>query len=775
MKKYIHNGSFSLESGESMDQLHIVYQTFGKTNAAKDNVVVVFHAISGDSNVMKWWPGLFGTGCIYNEDDYFIICANALGSPFGSSKPEDLSFPNFTVRDVVAAHLLLLSDLGITNIHTAIGGSFGGYQALELAHSYTGRIGHLILLATSARESAWGIAIHESQRIAMRTDSTFGAVDGGLAGMKAARAIAMLTYKTSQELIDNQTDDDQTLDNFKASSYINYQGDKFVKSFDALCYYYLTKCIDSHNMGRDRGGEVKALQNIQIPTLVIGFTSDTLVPVRFQKFLAEHIPNAIMQELQSPYGHDGFLKETDRISHSISQFYKNNNLSLQKNKRVVLKFGGTSLYGRNKLDNVISIIKAAQSHDPIAIVVSARGKSTDKLIELYDLAKEGLDFNEKFVEFESYLKEDGMAVNIAAELKELSAVLYAIHLLKEDNEFAYDRVVAYGELISAKCIVEVLQTHGYKSTFVDARSIIHTRKVFDNFEVCMDESRTATQKLFATYMDDQMPIITGFIASSEKGRTVTLGRNGSNYTATLIASYIHAKEVQNWTDVRGVYSSNPNVVSNAVQIKTMSYKEANEMANFGVNLLHPKTILPLMQSKIPLVIRSTLHPDDSGTTINHTGADKNIKAVTMIEDIAMVAIEGSELSEKVGIDARIFSALWSKEVSVKMISQASSERGIGFVISSGDVQKTELILNEEFHNELRLGQISSIRINEQIGIVSVIGRHNYALEKAISALRQNSIWMYLISNSISGEHISLVVDKSQLEKAVSLVHDEVFR
>jgi aspartate kinase len=211
-----------------------------------------------------------------------------------------------------------------------------------------------------------------------------------------------------------------------------------------------------------------------------------------------------------------------------------------------------------------------------------------------------------------------------------------------------------------------------------------------------------------------------------------------------------------------------------VQIKKMSYREANEMANFGVNLLHPKTILPLMQSKIPLVIRSTIDPDDAGTRIDIKGGEVGIKAVTMIEDVAMVAIEGSDLAEKVGIDARIFTALRTKEISVKMISQASSERGIGFVISADDIKKTALVLDEEFRNELRLDQISSIRINNEIGIVSIIGRHNYALEKAISALRQNGIWMYLISNSISGEHISLVVDRAQLKKAVSLVHNEVF-
>ena len=774
MELYNHKETFYLESGESIDNLNIAYHTFGQINADRDNVILVFHAISGDSDVMRWWPGLFGDDGIYNAQDYFIICANALGSPFGTSKPIDLNFPYFTIRDVVAAHMLLLSELGISHIHTAIGGSFGGYQALEFSYSYTGQVDHLILLATSAKESAWGIAIHESQRIALQTDSTFGDAEGGLAGMKAARAIAMLTYRTSQELIDNQTDDDATLDNFKASSYINYQGDKFVKSFNALSYYYLTKCIDSHNLGRNRGGQVKALQQITIPTLVIGFTTDTLVPVRFQKFLAEHIPNAIFKECQSKYGHDGFLKEVDKITHNIRQFYSSNNSNLQKDRRVVIKFGGTSLYGKENLNNVSEIIKKAYLKDPIALVVSARGKSTDLLIALYDLAKQGLDYSGELDNLKSYLEDDHLTFDISTDLDELSDVLNAIKLLREDNEFAYDRVVSFGELISAKCIADMLTKQGLKSAFIDATRIIHTDKIYDQFEVNMDKSRSATQKVFADIPEDTIPVITGFIASSEQGRTVTLGRNGSNYSATLIASFIQAKEVQNWTDVKGVYSSNPSIVSNAVQIKTMSYREANEMANFGVNLLHPKTILPLMQSKIPLVIKSTLDPDDPGTIINNKGGDIGIKAVTMINDVAMVAIEGTDLAEKVGIDARIFAALRKKEISVKMISQASSERGIGFVISSADIKNTALVLDEEFHNELRLNQISSIRINNEIGIVSIIGRHNYALEKAISALRHNGIWMYLISNSISGEHISLVVDKSHMKKAVTLVHNEVF-
>jgi len=773
MKKYLHTSPFILESKESLKQVEIAYKTFGTLNANKDNVIWVFHAISGHTNVMEWWPGLFGDNTLYDPKKYFIICANTLGSPFGSTMPKNIDFPSFTVRDVVKAHVLLAEELGITKIHTAIGASFGGYQALEFAYSFTGEIDHLVLMACSAKESAWGIAIHESQRMALKADETFGKPEGGIEGLKAARAIAMLTYRTSEALIDKQTDVENLTDNFKASSYINYQGDKFSKKFDALSFYYLTKCIDSHNIGRGRGGEVMALNEIEIPTLVIGFNSDTLVPIRFQKFLAEHLPSAIFKGFESGYGHDGFLKEVEKITRSIEHFYADTG-SFTGAKRVVLKFGGSSLYGKKQLDNVLAIIKKAHHETAIALVVSARGKSTEKLIELFELAKNDFDFSKSLEAFKVYLEEDGFDQEISEELLELKKVLEAIRLLRDDSAFAYDRVLAFGESISAKSISNWLTQNNLKAQFVDARNLIFTEKVLDEFEVNMDKSRTATQLAISQIANEVIPVITGFIASSEENKTVTLGRNGSNYTASLVANFIQAKEVQNWTDVNGIYSSNPRTVTNAIKIDAMTYKEANEMANFGMNLLHPKTILPLMRAKIPLVIKCTTAPEDAGTRINQSGSERGIKAVTTIENVSLVAIEGNELSQKIGIDARIFSCLSKEKISVKMIAQASSERGIGFVISSEDSTKAELTLNDEFKNELRLQQISSIRINTEIGIVSIIGRHNFALEKAISVLRLNGIWMHLISNSIGGEHISLVVNKGLVKKAAGLVHDEVF-
>lgn len=773
MQVYNHNHPFVLESGESIAQLKVAYHTYGSPSAEK--VVWVFHAISANSDVQDWWSELFGEGKIYDPADYYIICANTIGSPYGSSRPEQLDFPNFTVRDVVKSQLLLAEYLNIQRIHTAIGGSFGGYQALEFCISYTGTIDHLILLATSATESPWGIAIHESQRLALESDPTFGQKDGGQAGMKAARSMAMLTYRSDEAFNAQQSDADDRLDDHRASSYIRYQGEKFVKRFDALCYYYLTKCLDTHNIGRDRGGEVKALRQINCPTLIIGITSDRLNPTRNQKFLSQHIPHAQYHEIDSTFGHDGFLVESKKIAQCIQQHYDSHNASPVESQRTIMKFGGSSLASVSHLNHVLDIVKKGVENGPLALVVSARGKSTDQLEQLYHIAQSGADYEEAFNTFADYQKDLGEGIDLASELNELNQVLSAIRLLRNDGFFAKDRVMAFGELMSAKAISQYFAQHGIQSQFVDARNIIHTRAVLDEYEVDIEKSRKATISALSNIPENIVPIITGYIASSEQDKTVTLGRNGSNYSATLIGSFIGAKEVQNWTDVSGVYSANPSIVSNAVKIQEMSYREANELAQFGTNLLHPKTILPLMQSNVPLRIKSTLDPQASGTVIQKERATKRgIKAVTLIDDVALVIIEGTSLLDKVGIDARIFTRLQQNNISVRMIAQASSENGIGFVVDRADAQLAELELTKEFESELRLEQISRISINTDIAIIAIIGRHNYSLEKAIQVLRKNKIWMHLISNSISGEHISLVVDSQNKNRAVQLVHNQVF-
>lgn len=335
LEVYKYNKEFKLESGEILDGLEIAYSIYGKLNERKDNVVWVSHALTGSSDVFDWWKGLFGENDLFNPEDHYIICPNILGSHYGTTNPLSknpetgesfyLTFPMITIRDMVGAHSLLADHLGLSQIGLLIGGSLGGQQAVEWAIREPKRIKKLVLIATNALHSPWGIAFNESQRLALCSDQTFysNTSDGGKKGLKAARSIALLSYRsyetygTSQQEVSN----DKT-DNFKASSYQNYQGEKLVNRFNAYSYWYLSKAMDSHHVGRNRGSVEDALNSIQAKTLVVAITSDILFPPEEQKFLAKHITDARFIEISSFYGHDGFLIETEILTKEIGNFLK---------------------------------------------------------------------------------------------------------------------------------------------------------------------------------------------------------------------------------------------------------------------------------------------------------------------------------------------------------------------------------------------------------------------------------------------------------------------
>ena len=335
LQKFNYQQEFVLESGNKLPHLEIGFHTYGKLNKNKDNVVWVCHALTANSDVLDWWKGLFGDGYHFNPDEHFIVCANILGSNYGTSNPLSinpvngqpyyLAFPDISVRDMVKAHQLLAEHLGIEHIHIVIGGSLGGQQAMEWAIIEPERIKNLILIATNARHSPWGIAFNESQRLAIATDRSFFAnqPDGGAKGLKVARSIALLSYRGYKTYsITQQEEDDKKIDDFKAASYQNYQGEKLVKRFNAYSYWYLTKVMDSHNVGRGRNGVEKALSLIKAKTLVIGLKSDLLFPIEEQQYLFRHIPKAAFAELDSFYGHDGFLIETELLTNVITSFFK---------------------------------------------------------------------------------------------------------------------------------------------------------------------------------------------------------------------------------------------------------------------------------------------------------------------------------------------------------------------------------------------------------------------------------------------------------------------
>lgn len=327
--------AFKLESGKKLPGLDIGFHTYGKLNKERDNVVWVCHALTANSDVFDWWKGLFGVGNYFNPDEYFIVCANILGSNYGTTSPLSenpvtgqpyyLSFPQITVRDMIKAHQLLAEHLEIIDIKILLGGSLGGQQALEWSITEPNRIKNVILIATNARHSPWGIAFNESQRLAVTADRSFYAnkPDGGAKGLKAARSIALLSYRGYKTYsVTQQEDSDKKTDDFKASSYQNYQGDKLVKRFNAYSYWYLTKVMDSHNVGRGRHSIEKALSLIKAKTLVIGIKSDVLFPIEEQQYLFRHIPKAVFAEFDSFYGHDGFLIETEVLTNIITSFFK---------------------------------------------------------------------------------------------------------------------------------------------------------------------------------------------------------------------------------------------------------------------------------------------------------------------------------------------------------------------------------------------------------------------------------------------------------------------
>lgn len=336
MQTFHRNEPFQLESGQSLPELTIAYHTYGTLHPAS-KVVWVCHALTANSDVADWWKGVIGTGEVLNPDKYFIVCANIIGSCYGTTGPLSTdprsgtpyyhAFPLITIRDMVQAHILLRRHLGIDQIHLLMGGSMGGYQAMEWAVTEPSVVEQLFLLATSPTESAWGIAVHTTQRLAIETDATWqeSRPDAGAAGLKTARAVGMLTYRNYGIMVKHQTDPDHSkLDHFRASSYIQYQGEKLVKRFNAFSYWSLTKSMDTHHLGRGRQGDVEAvLQNMQQRTLIIGISSDILCPLEEQRYMQRQLPNASLIEIDSAYGHDGFMVEGKLISEALGRWLKN--------------------------------------------------------------------------------------------------------------------------------------------------------------------------------------------------------------------------------------------------------------------------------------------------------------------------------------------------------------------------------------------------------------------------------------------------------------------
>lgn len=442
----------------------------------------------------------------------------------------------------------------------------------------------------------------------------------------------------------------------------------------------------------------------------------------------------------------------------------------------VLKFGGKSLANGKGLETVLSIIidKVKQGQE-IAVVVSARDKATDQLESMLERAAGGEDISDDFSAFKQY-QLAGEDIDFSEEFSVLQRIFDGVSLLGDYNDKIKDNTLAQGEVLSAKYVAHLLRKRGIQAAFADSRQFYVTNSLFGNAQLQEEASHRRTLDYFAQFPKGTTPIVTGFIAANELGQTTTLGRNGSNYSASILANILNAEELQNYTHVDGIFTANPELVTDAKIIERLSFEEANELANFGTSILHAKTIIPLLEKKIPLRILNTFKPNDAGTLICEAqDSIGGIRAISVLENYALVILEGRGLLGKVGVDARIFRALAQAQISVSIISQGSSERGIGFLVTNKEAHKAKQALEKEFESDVYSHDVSGVSLVEEVGVVSIVGQNLADFDKPYNALIRNQVIPLLINNSATGRNVSVVIHKKDLPKAVNVIHGEIFQ
>lgn len=408
-------------------------------------------------------------------------------------------------------------------------------------------------------------------------------------------------------------------------------------------------------------------------------------------------------------------------------------------------------------------------------MVSARDKATDQLESMLERAAGGEDISDDFSAFKQY-QLAGEDIDFSEEFSVLQRIFDGVSLLGDYNDKIKDNTLAQGEVLSAKYVAHLLRKRGIQAAFADSRQFYITNSLFGNAQLQEGASHKRTLDYFAQFPKGTTPIVTGFIAANELGQTTTLGRNGSNYSASILANILNAEELQNYTHVDGIFTANPELVADAKIIERLSFEEANELANFGTSILHAKTIIPLLEKKIPLRILNTFKPNDAGTLICEAqDSIGGIRAISVLENYALVILEGRGLLGKVGVDARIFRALAQAQISVSIISQGSSERGIGFLVTNKEAHKAKQALEKEFESDVYSHDVSGVSLVEEVGVVSIVGQNLADFDKPYNALIRNQVIPLLINNSATGRNVSVVIHKKDLLKAVNVIHGEIFQ
>ncbi len=457
----------------------------------------------------------------------------------------------------------------------------------------------------------------------------------------------------------------------------------------------------------------------------------------------------------------------------------------------VLKFGGSSVGNPERIENVISILKSYKG-ERIAVVFSAFQTVTDNLIKLGDLAKTS---DESYLSLLNEVKEKHLTTidalipksktkkavtYVDALFNDLEGMLKGVFLLRELTPRTLDFLTSFGERLSCFIISEALNSRRIKSEFVKASDLVKTDSNFTYAKVNFNKTNKNIKEYFKNHQD-KMQIITGFISSNDDGEITTLGRGGSDYTASIFGAALKADEIQIWTDVDGILTADPRKVNDSYPLKAVTYEEAMELSHFGAKVIHPPTMLPALQSKIKIRIKNTFNPEYPGTVIikRDKSVKFNLKGISSIDDIALLTIKGGGMVGVTGIASRLFSSLASRGINIILITQGSSEHSICLAILPKHTAEAKEVLEEEFKNEIAERKINEVIVENNLSIIAVVGedlRQTPGITgQVFEALGKSGININAIAYGSSMLNLSLVVSKNNLSESLNVLHQSLFK